>query len=158
MGMPYTIRFSGPSNSGKTTLICNLIEHILSKDLLVGTIKHAHHPLEVANRDGHKMAFSAPNITVGPNRTIIDWPNTMDSRPSLNQLIVQMYSHFDVVIVEGWKKYDLPTILTGTPPDNWSLPRSILACTTNVAPNWHPEIPRWSLLDVVDHILHITTS
>ena len=150
--MPFIIRFSGPSNSGKTSWILQLIEQIAATGKRVGTIKHAHHTLETPERDGHHLGSIAPNITIGPNRTIIDWPH-LDSKPTLTQVVEQMYSDFDVVVIEGWREYDLPTILTAVPPDNWTLPNTIIACTPNVPKTWRPQVNRWGLLDITKHIL-----
>ena len=150
--MPYIIRFSGPSNSGKTSWILKLIQQINEVGKRVGTIKHAHHTLEVPNRDGHLLGSIAPNITIGPDRTIIDWPHS-ESKPTLVHLIEQMYSDFDIVIVEGWRDYDLPTILTAVPPDSWTVPNTVIACTTNVPHTWRPQVSRWGLVDMTEHIL-----
>ena len=132
-------------------MVLQLIKRLHLENRSVATIKHAHHPLVVPQCDGHRMGAVAPNITVGPNRTIIDWPH-QNKKPILFQLVDQYYPQFEVIFIEGWREYNLPTILTAEPPNNWEIPNTIVACTNNVE-NWRPDVPRWSPIEIVQHIL-----
>ena len=97
---PLLFRIAGPSNSGKTTYLMELIRRLKEHNLTVATIKHSHHPLDVLSRkDGHKLGTLAPNLTVGRNRMILDEP--LQTHPNLFELVDRLYADMDVVLVES---------------------------------------------------------
>ena len=42
-----TIAVIGWKNSGKTTLVSNLVNHLSEKKFKVGVVKHAHHTFDI---------------------------------------------------------------------------------------------------------------
>ena len=52
-----TIAVIGWKNSGKTTLVSNLVNHLSEKKLKVGVVKHAHHTFDIdhPNTDSYKI-------------------------------------------------------------------------------------------------------
>ena len=55
-----TIAVIGWKNSGKTTLVSNLVKFFDSQDISVGVIKHAHHSFDIdhPNTDSYKIRKS----------------------------------------------------------------------------------------------------
>ena len=150
---PLLFRIAGPSNSGKTTYLMELIKRLKEHNLNVATIKHSHHKLDVVSRkDGHKLGALAPNLTVGQDRMILDEP--LQTPPNLFELIDRFYADMDVVLVESWRNESIPTLLIATPPPNWVVPEGMMARTTDVASETLGGIPVWEVNDVVRWVLN----
>ncbi|MBS4275637.1 molybdopterin-guanine dinucleotide biosynthesis protein B [Campylobacter vulpis] len=100
--------FSGPSNSGKTTLIEKLTQHFIQKGLKVLVIKHD--PADKANfdiegKDSFKFFQSgAETIILSPTRT------TLFSHEKKDLFEVLRFVEFDLCLIEGFKELDLPRI------------------------------------------------
>ena len=150
---PYIFRVSGPSNSGKTTWLLALLDRLQKEGVNVATIKHSHHNLDVVSRkDGHQLGSLAPNITVGSDRMILDQP--IDRPPNLFDLVKQFYSNMDLVLVEGWRGEDIPTLLIAEPPTDWLVPKGIVARTKEVRSEAFLSVQVWNLEDVLAWILN----
>ena len=52
-----TIAVIGWKNSGKTTLVSNLVNHLSEKKFKVGVVKHSHHTFDIdhPNTDSYKI-------------------------------------------------------------------------------------------------------
>ena len=150
---PLLFRIAGPSNSGKTTYLMELIRRLKEQNLTVATIKHSHHKLDVVSRkDGHKMGALAPNLTVGQDRMILDEP--VQTPPNLFELVDRFYADVDVVLVESWRDTSIPTLLMATPPPNWVVPEGVMARTMDVVSTDFAALPVWGMDDVVDWVLN----
>lgn len=96
----------GRKNSGKTTLVEDLVTHFTRQGLRVGTIKHTHHQheLDVPGKDSHRHR-EAGAVVVGilsPRMTAVFrphevGPDTADRYAALAPL----FADCDVVLVEG---------------------------------------------------------
>ena len=149
---PLLFRIAGPSNSGKTTYLMELIRRLKEHSLNVATIKHSHHKLDVVSRkDGHKLGTLAPNLTVGRDRMILDEP--VQTPPNLFELVDRFYSEMDVVLVESWRDESIPTLLIANPPTDWVVPEGVIARTTGVVSEAFEVLPVWGINDVVDWVL-----
>ena len=149
---PLLFRIAGPSNSGKTTYLMELIGLLKEHNLSVATIKHSHHKLDVFSRkDGHKLGSLSPNLTVGCDRMILDEP--VQTPPNLFELVDRFYSEMDVVLVESWREASIPTLLIANPPPNWVVPEGVIARTTDVVSELLDTLPIWGIDDVVDWVL-----
>ena len=144
---PLLFRVAGPSNSGKTTWLLDLVQHLKSKEIKVATIKHSHHNLDVLpDKDGHQLGRLAPNLTVGQDRLLFDQP--IDAPPNLFELVNRFYTDFDLVLVEGWRSEDIPTLLIADPPDDWTVPEGIIARSAVVQSPAYGDLPVWTVMDV----------
>lgn len=150
MSKPILFRIAGPSNSGKTTWMLELVRRLKEHGLKVATIKHSHHTLDVPNKDGHKLGALAPNITVGQDRILFDQP--IGESPDIFELTERFYGDMDVVLVEGWRRENLPTLLIADPPTDWFVPEGIVARTVDVVSKTFEHLPIWGVNDVVPHI------
>lgn len=99
---PRQVNVVGRRNHGKTTLVVDLVEHLTSLGLRVGTLKHSSHLhlLEPPGKDSsrHRNAGASPSAIVTPNLTAlyltIDGPDALDT-------LAPAYAACDLVIVEG---------------------------------------------------------
>ena len=100
--------FSGPSNSGKTTLIEKLVRHFTQKGLKVLVIKHDPADkarFDVEGKDSFKFFQSgAETLVLSPLRTTLFSHEKRDIFDALRLV------EFDLCLVEGLKSLDLPRI------------------------------------------------
>ena len=103
------VAFTGPSNSGKTSLIVKISNILQDREFKVCIIKHD--PKDKATfdykgKDSDKFSQTGANVAVvSPNRTTIFKKNTS----SIDE-ICEMFGNFDYLLVEGLKTLDLPRI------------------------------------------------
>lgn len=101
--------FSGPSNSGKTTLITKLSQHFIDKGLKVVVLKHDPSDkaiFDTQGKDSFKFYQSGADVMVlSPKRT------TFFSHQSLSiDECIRLAGEFDLFLVEGLKHLALPRI------------------------------------------------
>lgn len=100
--------FSGPSSSGKTTLISKLTKEFLARKLKVAVIKHD--PADKASfdtegKDSFKFFQSGADVLVlSPKRSTLFSHSSMDIEQALSLI------NADLVLVEGLKTLKLPRI------------------------------------------------
>ena len=101
------VAFSGPSNSGKTTLIEKL-SNILSPNYKVLIIKHDPKDkakFDVEGKDSHKFFKSgADTVVLSPTRTTY----FSHQKREVDEIIKAL--NFDYLLVEGLKEIKLPRI------------------------------------------------
>ncbi len=102
------VAFTGPSNSGKTTLI-EKIAKILIKDYKIAIIKNDPKDkakFDVEGKDSYKFsATGAETVVISPTRT------TYFSKQSRSLVeIINMLGEFEILLVEGLKTLPLPRI------------------------------------------------
>lgn len=112
---------TGWKNSGKTTLVARLVEHLSGRGLSVSTIKHAHCDFDI-DRPGsdsytHRKA-GAQQVLLSSNRR---WALMSEigagAEPELEDLLRELQP-VDLVIVEGFKMGDQPKIQVVRPQNN----------------------------------------
>ena len=97
---------TGPSNSGKSTLVAALIRHFVTQGRTVGAIKHTHHALNDQRR-GDTATFAdagaEPVIFAGDGEAVLFRSHRIERFPfrSTDELL----AHFDtdIVFIEGFK-------------------------------------------------------
>jgi molybdopterin-guanine dinucleotide biosynthesis protein B len=104
---------AGWSGSGKTTLLTGIIPELISRGLIVSTIKHAHHEFDIDSpgKDSwrHRQA-GAREVMVASSRRWALMHELRDSlEPSLDELVMRM-SPVDLLLVEGFKHHPHPKI------------------------------------------------
>jgi len=103
------VAFTGQSNSGKTTLIVKLSEHLQKDGYKVCIVKHD--PKDKAKfdkegKDSYKFSSTGADVAVvSPTRTTI-----FKQQQSEIDDIVAMFGDFDYLLVEGLKTLPLPRI------------------------------------------------
>jgi molybdopterin-guanine dinucleotide biosynthesis protein B len=102
------VAFTGPSNSGKTTLV-EKIAKILIKERKVAIIKNDPKDkaqFDVEGKDSYKFSQTGAEVVItSPTRTTY-----FSQREKTLDDIVAMISDFDILLVEGLKTLPLPRI------------------------------------------------
>ena len=103
------VAFSGPSNSGKTTLILRIATKFIKDGLKVVVVKHDPGDkarFDVEGKDSWRFSeVGADVVVMSPTRT------TYFSRESSRlEDVVRMLGEFDLLLVEGLKTLPLPRI------------------------------------------------
>ena len=103
------VAFTGPSNSGKTTLIVKLSTILQENGYKVCIVKHDPKDKAVFDKEGkdsYKFSNTGANVAVvSPNKTAI-FKKTLSTIDN----IIEMFGDFDYLLVEGLKTLDLPRI------------------------------------------------
>ncbi|MDG1872362.1 MAG: molybdopterin-guanine dinucleotide biosynthesis protein B [Mariniblastus sp.] len=109
------IHIIGRKNSGKTTLIVELVTEFTRRGYRVGTIKHTHHnhELDAPGKDSHRHreAGSAAVGILTKGMNAIFWPQT-STEPETKKYsqFDSMMQECDVVLVEGDSQTDAPKV------------------------------------------------
>jgi molybdopterin-guanine dinucleotide biosynthesis protein B len=113
VGPPRLFGIAGYKNSGKTTLIVDLVRDLVARGWRVGTIKHAHHDFDIDHpgKDSflHRAAGATEVVVASARRVAHIRELTGSDEPSLAELVQQM-RHVDLVLVEGWKSGSHPRL------------------------------------------------
>jgi molybdopterin-guanine dinucleotide biosynthesis protein MobB len=108
--MPPVICIVGRSQSGKTTLIENLIPVLIRRGHRIGTVKHTHHifDFDIAGKDSrrHKDAGAHTVVIAAPGRVAL----IKDDRQGTLESVLAYFEDVDLVITEGYKNEPRPKI------------------------------------------------
>lgn len=109
------LQIVGYKNSGKTTLINNLIKVCHDNQLTVSTIKHHGHGVEDISMD-HKEVDSLSFMKNGAQESIVLGKQLMERvtkvDKSLEQIIAEDLSVIpDILLIEGFKHEQYPKVL-----------------------------------------------
>ena len=104
------VAFTGPSNSGKTTLILKVARKLIHEHKMeVGIIKHDPKDkarFDTPGKDSYKFTDTGAKVVVtSPNKTTY-----FSSKHQEFEEIVSMFGDVDMVLVEGLKNLPLPRI------------------------------------------------
>ncbi len=103
-----TIAVIGWKNSGKTTLVSNLVKFFKEKKIKVGVVKHAHHSFDIdhPNTDSYKIRKSgAYKTTLVSDKRLALMEEKITPDIHLGSLI-DLNKDCDLLIFEGFKSYD----------------------------------------------------
>lgn len=108
---PSLVKFSGFSDSGKTSVIVGVIRVLKHQDLTIGVIKHDpedHWRWEVADSDTGRFKQTGADAValLSPNR--IGLYQHRKETPRVRQLIKSFQPQPDVVLLEGFRSRDFP--------------------------------------------------
>ncbi|QFR49288.1 molybdopterin-guanine dinucleotide biosynthesis protein B [Sulfurimonas lithotrophica] len=110
MNKRLAVAFTGPSNSGKTTLILNVARKLIYEHKKeVAIIKHDPGDkarFDVEGKDSYKFSDTGAEVIVtSPTRTTYFSQRQKD----LDEMI-RLFDRFDILLVEGLKNLPLPRI------------------------------------------------
>lgn len=105
----------GYKNSGKTTLMQQLIRYFTEQDLHVGTLKHHGHggePGLLKETDSYKHLHAGAAISAVQGEQQFQLTINDVTAFSLDQLIeYYRFSPVDILLIEGYKQADFPKII-----------------------------------------------
>lgn len=104
---------TGWKNSGKTTLVTQLVAALCERGFRVSTIKHAHHNCDIdqPGRDSfkHREAGASEVLLASGKRWALMHELREEAEPELDDLLPRL-SPVDIVIIEGFKLAKHPKI------------------------------------------------
>jgi len=106
------IAFVGRHNSGKTAIVCAVIEELTRRGFDVGSIKHHGHvgfEIDVPGKDSYRHRHAGATEVVVASPDAIARIKNMAHEVECSDLLATMPGH-DVVIVEGYRQSGLPYI------------------------------------------------
>jgi molybdopterin-guanine dinucleotide biosynthesis protein B len=108
------IGFAGFSGAGKTTLVERLIPVLKRKRQRVSVVKHAHHKFDIDHpgKDTyrHREAGAFEVVVASDKRLALIREFEQPTQLGVHDLIAELDSRIDWVLVEGFKHSDLPKI------------------------------------------------
>ncbi|MWP62686.1 molybdopterin-guanine dinucleotide biosynthesis protein B [Gilliamella sp. Pas-s25] len=113
MNKQKIIGISGYSGSGKTTLLKKIITLLVEQNFKVGSLKHAHHDIEVdiPGKDSYQLrkAGSLQTIVACDERyaVICETPN----KPTDLITLINQFNDIDIILIEGFKHEKIPKII-----------------------------------------------
>lgn len=126
---------SGVKNSGKTTLICKLLEIFKEKGLKVAVLKHDGHDFEpdVPGTDTYRQiqvgAYGTAVFSAGKYMLVKQQPQISESE------LVEFFPEADLILLEGFKYSDYPKIeiiRKGNSMMSVCNPKRLMAIATNL--------------------------
>lgn len=113
--MPTRIHIVGRKNSGKTTLVCDLVAELTRRGLRVATIKHTHHrhELDTPGKDSHKHreAGAAAVGILTPQMTAAFIPMDREEMGAHRYAAFEsIFADFDLILVEGDLQTNAPRV------------------------------------------------
>lgn len=101
------VHIVGRKNSGKTTLVVDLVRHLTDQGMCVGTIKHTHHhhELDTPGKDSHRHRTAGASVVgiLSPGMTAVFQPSDRDIVATDDRYtqLAPMFADCDLVLVEG---------------------------------------------------------
>lgn len=149
--MPKVISFVGRSNSGKTTVVSQLIAELKRRGLKVGVIKHAHHGFRLDREGSDSSTYGNAGadavMLASPQGMALMRPDPADT--DLDRL-TGFLSDMDLIITEGFKRTDKPKIevyraTLDEPPLGDRLANCVAVVSDDPVPT---DLPRFSPSDI----------
>lgn len=111
-GIPgKAVAIVGPSNSGKTELICRLVGWFQAQGLEVAVLKHSH-KLDLGDQGkdtGRYRRAGARNVALAAPG-LLQITHYLPEDPPVEQVLSAWAPDADVILVEGYKSASLPKI------------------------------------------------
>lgn len=148
----------GARNSGKTTLIEQLIPLLISKGMLVSTVKHTSHShqFDTPGKDSHSHRKAGAEQTLVIGSSEIALFGTFDSGLS-QELETLMERRSDICLIEGDKFSDCPKILLTRNIDQISWNEISHVVATYGLERTELTVPHFNL-DELDKVVQFVTS
>ncbi|MCE7999456.1 MAG: molybdopterin-guanine dinucleotide biosynthesis protein B [Rhodobiaceae bacterium] len=136
--MNKVVGIIGWQNSGKTTLVVELVKHLVAKGLNVSTVKHAHHAFDIdkPGKDSfkHREAGAREVMVASDTRWALMRELESEMQPSLPDLVSRM-ADADIILAEGFKSGHHPKIEVWRDPETELLARTDPNIIAVIAPS-----------------------
>ncbi|OZB95138.1 molybdopterin-guanine dinucleotide biosynthesis protein B [Paenibacillus sp. XY044] len=108
--MPPVWQIVGYKNSGKTTLVCSLVERFTAKDVRTAVIKHDAHDFDIdhpgTDSYRHRKSGASAIALVSSRRTAV-----IEERETGLDELIGRFSDYDFILVEGFKQAEYPKLV-----------------------------------------------
>ena len=134
--MPPMIGIAAPSGSGKTTLIEGLLRVFNERGLMIGVIKHDAHrlKLDTPGKDSWRYRQAGAWCSVVADDSQVGVFSSVDKAPTVYDLATEYLRNVDLVLVEGFRCANLPTIMVirdRVVDAEWRPPDTVIAFATD---------------------------
>jgi len=110
--MTAIVSFIGHHNSGKTTLLSQVMTILLERGFRVGAVKHASHldDMDFPDTDSAQLreAGAEQILLISHDTCALFWDPDPDE--PIERLIERLFANYDLVLVEGYKQGPFPKI------------------------------------------------
>lgn len=146
--MTAAICVIGRKNSGKTTLIEQLVRELAARGRRVATVKHDAHDFEidVPGKDTWRHRQAGSRTTIIASASKIAMISTREGVPEVDELLRLIDRSYDLVLVEGFRMSRLPNIVverTNEDEPTREFIGDVWAVVTDKAPSADSETPRF---------------
>ncbi len=112
---PAVLAICGWSGSGKTALIEAVLPRLIASGLKVAVVKHDVHGVNVdaPGKDSDRLFRAGADVLLaGPGESLVrkHQPGGTDLKTDLETALALLGLRYDVVLVEGGKRLDLPKV------------------------------------------------
>jgi molybdopterin-guanine dinucleotide biosynthesis adapter protein len=107
-----SLSFIAHSNTGKTTLLEQIIVKLKQRGFKVGVIKHDAHNFDIDHpgKDSYRLTTAGADTMLITSKVKLALIKKHDTSPSLEELIKTYFSDMDIVLTEGFKMSSMPKI------------------------------------------------
>lgn len=114
---PKAFAIVGSSNSGKTELICRLLEWFTAQGLRPAVLKHSHHQnVGDDGKDTWRYRQAGAQLVALAAPGLLQITRSGPKESPLQMILAELAQAADFILVEGYKTSDLPKIGLA-PPD-----------------------------------------
>jgi len=152
----------GCKNSGKTTLIVDLVRELTARGYRIGTIKHSshRHELDVPGKDSHLHRLAGGSPAAAITETMIALHVPVPDCESAYALLERHYGDCDLVLVEGGLDSTAPKVevwrrVMGNTPLARGRDDIVAVVTDDTLDIGIPCLPRSRIAEVADRILEL---
>jgi len=153
--MTPIVSFIGKSNSGKTTLLKQVIREMKSRGYSVGAIKHTHHDfgMDQPGKDSWQLAQAGSDAVAisGPGKVAV--MQQVEEELTIAQIAALFKCHLDIILAEGFKGGDTAKILVqGPATEHFNYDDNLLAIVSpEISSNGRPEFDD----EVIENIIEL---
>jgi molybdopterin-guanine dinucleotide biosynthesis protein MobB len=106
------VSFVAKSNTGKTTLLEQVIALLKERGWRVGVIKHDAHKFDIDHpgKDSYRLTAAGADTMLISSPEKLAVVKRHDASPGLQELVAGYFGDVDIVLTEGFKLADLPKI------------------------------------------------
>jgi len=106
------VAFVAKSNTGKTTLLEQVIRELKNRGYKVGAIKHDAHSFNIDHpgKDSHRLTEDGADTMLITSQEKLALIKKHETSPPLEELVATYFSDMDIVLTEGFKMSPLPKI------------------------------------------------
>ena len=108
---PKAFGIVGTSNTGKTELICRLLEWFSAQGLRVAVLKHSHHQhLGDDGKDTGRYRQAGAELVALAAPGLLQITRSSAEEPLLDTILAELAPGSDLILVEGYKTSHLPKV------------------------------------------------
>jgi len=110
--MPAAVSIVGRSGSGKTTLIVRLIAEFKKRGYKVAAVKHATRDVEIdqPGKDSWRFAQAGSDAVILTSPRKLAFIKNVEHDLGIEEILPSIGTGFDIVLVEGFRKSEIPKI------------------------------------------------